>query len=199
MNQIDPNHKLNVLGWLSHGLGLLLVAACVLLAEVIVYGPIDEHTAACIRQTAELQKVLRDEDTVRAEHARLTKELTAALQRAATLQARLPDEPREVDFLAQAAGAAGDVGLQIRDYRPGTATSRQSYSVMQVELICTGDYASICNFLHRLSKLPRHTTVADLQVDATEGRPQYSATISVTLYFAATGCQDANSKGTDHA
>ncbi len=187
MYQIDPDRKLKVLWWWLHGLGVLVVTGIALFAEFAVFRPIDDQTAANIHEARQLQTFLRDKDRVRSEHARLAKELAVARGQAATLQARIPDEPREADFLAQASKLAGQIGLQIQDYRPSAISSKQSYSTVRVDLICQGGYASICSFLDRLSKLPRHSTVTRLRIDANRNRPVYSVQISVTLYFVVNG------------
>lgn len=191
MNQIDPDRKLKVLWWWLHGLGALVVIAIALFAEFAVFRPIDDRTATNLHEARQLQTFLRDKDKVRAEHARLAKELAVARGQAATLQARIPDEPREAEFLAQASRLADQVGLQIQDYRPSAISSQQSYSTVRVDLTCRGGYASICSFLDQLSKLPRHSTVTHLRIDANHKdpvykepvykEPVYSAQISVTL------------------
>lgn len=199
MHQIDPDRKLKTLGWWLHGLGIIVAIAIALSAEFILYRPIDDRTAACAGRIEKLQTLFRDEDQLRTEHTRLCKELAIARKQAATLHARIPDEPRESDFLAQASRLAGEVGLQIQDYRPGKATSRQTHSVMQVDLICKGDCASIAHFLDRLSKLPRHSTISRLEIDAESSQADYATKISVTLYFGVNGRPDADKKGTTHA
>jgi len=185
MHQVDLDEKLKVLGWWLHALGALSVVLIALFAKFTVFRPIDDRASACVSRSDELQMLLKDGDRVRAEHARLTADLAVAREQATTLQARIPDEPREADFLAQVSKLAGEVGLKVKDYRPRAITSGKSYSVVQVDLICRGSHASICGFLDELPRLPRHSTVTFLQIDASQGQPEYSATLSVALYFAA--------------
>ncbi|MBN2477593.1 MAG: type 4a pilus biogenesis protein PilO [Pirellulales bacterium] len=183
----DPNRRLGTLSRWMHGLGLLIALGIAGFVEFAVYRPIDGRTATCLKRNRELQALLREAPRVRADHARLTQEVADARAQAAVLKSRIPDEPQEADFLAQVSQLAGEVGLDIQDYCPGVITSRQTYSTMQVELICEGDYYSICNFLYRLAELPRHSTVVGLEINSEKGGQRYSAKMSLELYFAATG------------
>jgi len=183
MPQIAPNTKLKLLGWGLNALGACVAVVIVTAAHFAVYGPIDDRADGSVRETDRLRAILRDEADVRAEHARVQRRLATARRQAMTLQARIPDEPQETEFLAQASQLAGQFGLKIDDYRPGAVTAGKAYSELQVDLICQGDYTSICRFLDQLSKLPRHSTIGRLQVDADHNRPENSVKISVTLYF----------------
>jgi hypothetical protein len=60
---------------------------------------------------------------------------------------------------------------------------------MRVELSCEGDYLSICGLLDRLQELPRHSTVARLEIDACGAPGKYLAKIGMELYFFGNGRQ----------
>lgn len=184
MHPADPNRKLRVLSWSLHGLGALIALAILVAAELVGFRPLDADVAACARKTTELQEVIRDGERLRAEHARLHEELTRARERSADLIERMPDQPQEADFLAQLSRLADDSGLEIRDYRPGVITPMSSYATMKVELICAGDYESICTFLGGLAALPRHCTVVRLQIDSASPGEIYSVDVSLELYVA---------------
>jgi Tfp pilus assembly protein PilO len=171
--------------WWLHAAGLLVALAILLAAEFFVYRPIDRQVDVCTRHVAKLRGLLEDENRVRQEHAQAVAQLQAARDLAATLNRRIPDEPSEADFLAQVSQLATDECLEIQDYRPGAITTKDSYSALCVELVCEGDYASLCNFLAGLSKLPRHATVAVLEIDSGKGKATYSVKLSLELYFAA--------------
>jgi len=194
MKQFSPDRKLKILDWSLHGLGVAVMLAIALVAGIVVYGPIDRHTAEATQRADRLGQLLKNEARDRAAYEQTAKELATARQQAETLNSRIPDEPREADFLAQVSKLAGEVGLQIRDYRPGSITKKESHSVMRVNLICEGDYASICNFLDQLSELPRHSTVVRLQVKTEGERKEYSVDVSLELYFAAHGRTEADGR-----
>ena len=111
------------------------------------------------------------------------------------LQTRVPDKPQEAEFLADVSRLANELGLTIRDYQPGAALSEPSHTELQVDLVCSGNYASICGFLDRLSKLPRYSSVARLQVDADGKSPECSAKMSVILYYGVQESPTAARKG----
>lgn len=199
MHQIDSDRKLNRLGRWLHVLGLLVVLAIAAGAEFLLYRPIAAKASVCARRADKLQALLHNQGQVRAEHTRLGKDLAEARKQAAALEDRIPNEPREAEFLAQLSRLASEVELQIEDYRPNTIVRKPDYSVLQVDLICEGGYASICNFLDRISRLPRHSTVVSLQIDSAGGGRKYPAKISLQLYFAGHGPSDADKKGTSDA
>jgi len=187
MHQPNRNPTLEVLGWGLHGLGVLVTLAIALAAVFLAYRPIDHQAAAYTRRAHRLQNLLQNGARVRAEHAQLSEELALARKQADDLNRRIPDEPREADFLAQVSQLAAKAGLRIQDYRPGKVTAESTYSAMQVDLICQGEYASICNFLDGLSDLPRHSTTTRLEIESEENRQEYSAKMSLKLYFAVHG------------
>ena len=184
MRPIDPNHKLRVLSWSLHGLGILLACSIGLTAQLVGYRPVDAQAAACSEQTEQLQVVLRDEQRLRAEHARLSRDLASAREQAAELSKRIPDQPQEADFLAQLTQLADAFGLKIQDYRPGVITPRSSYAAMRVDLICEGDYEGICRFLDGISELPRHSTMVRLEINAAPKKQLYSVELSLEVYVA---------------
>ena len=119
MRPFDPEQRLRRIRCGVHvvGAGMLFVLA--LLAEMFVHRPLHNLNAACSQRTVELEAAIGDEGKVRAEHAQLAEALAAARHQAAVLRSHIPDKPREADFLGQASNLAGEVGLEIRDYRPG--------------------------------------------------------------------------------
>jgi Tfp pilus assembly protein PilO len=194
MRPVDPNHKLRVLSWSMNGLGAAVACAIVLAAELAGYRPLDAQLAASSRQTGELEAVLRDGDNIRTEHARLEKELAAARVQSAELIQRIPDQPQEADFLAQLSQLADGSSLKIRDYRPGVITPKTSYATMRVDLICEGDYASLCKFLDGLAGLPRHSTLVHIEVDSAPQKDLYWVELSLELYVATAGQSDAEKR-----
>jgi Tfp pilus assembly protein PilO len=194
MHSVDPSYKVRVVRWSLHGLGALIFLTIGLLAHLAVNRPLDAQTAAYAQRTDRLQAVLRDGERLRKEHARLSEELALARQQAALLEKRIPDEPREADFLAQVSRLADEVGLRIRDYRPGVVKPRESYSTMRVDLICEGNYDSICRFVDGLSRLPRHSTIVRLEVDSAGKQKFYSTNISLELYAAGSGQADGKAR-----
>lgn len=194
MLPVGPNRRLRVLSWSMHGLGAALACAIVVAAGLVGYRPLDAQLAACARQTGELEAVLQNRNHIRAEHARLEKELAATRERSAELIQRIPDQPQEADFLAQLSQLADDSSLKIREYRPGVITPKTSYAAMRVDLICEGEYESICKFLDGLAGLPRHSTLVYIEIATSPQKELYSVELSLELYVAMAGQSDAEKR-----
>jgi len=190
----DPDRRLKTLSWSLHGLGVVGALAIAWLSDLLVCRPLADRTAGCLEQTAELETVIRREAAIRQERVRLGEELAAARQQAVLLQTRIPDKPQEAEFLADVSRLADQVGLKIHDYRPGAAVSEPSYGVLQVDLICRGDYSSVCSFLDHLSRLPRYSTIAGLQIEADGKSAEYSAKITVLLYYGVRASPSAGKR-----
>lgn len=195
MDPSDPERRLRMLGWWLHGLGAVVSVALVWLGAVLVFGPLGERTAACIAEKDELDAVIGRKAAIRAEHARLARELAEAQRQEALLQTRIPDSPHETDFLAQVTRLGEEVGLEIVDYRPGAPVSGTSYSTVQVDLMCRGGHEEVCRFLAKLAALPRQSTVSRLQVDADGTSTKLSVKISLILYFGVQPAPGPRTRG----
>lgn len=184
MHAVDPNRRLRLLSWLLNGMGALVAVAIVLLVQFAVYRPLDARIAECMSQTEELEGLLASEERLRQEHSRLGEELTAAREQAALLKDRIPDEPRETEFLAQVSQLAGESGVTIQDYRPGPVTPKGAYSTMRVNLACAGGHQGICGLVHGLRQLPRHSTMVRMEIDSREPTEHYGLNMCLGLYVA---------------
>jgi Tfp pilus assembly protein PilO len=190
MWQAEPGRVLRALA-----LGLNVAGAVLTVAVVVGVWWLGEPRTRCSPDASQrldaCRELLRNEVRVRADHARLRQQLDAARQKDQALRQRIPDGPHEADFLAQISQAAGETELQITDYRHGVVTAGQPCSSVQVELSCEGDYRSICRLLDRLRELPRHSTVARIEIHADATRAKCLAKICLELYFFGRGRQAA--------
>ncbi len=157
--------------------------------------PLESQQYVASQRLARLEETLSAADDIEAEHVSLRKQFAAACEQETSLQARIPDDPSEEEFLALASRLAAETGLQIKDYRPGKSLREPSCSSLEVQLVGKGNYESICGFLDGLSKLPRLSTIASLHIDASKSDADYLVEIAVLLYFGATNQADnSNSK-----
>jgi len=181
----DPSKKLAMLGAGLHALGLAAVLAAAGIGYALVLRPLDGRIDELNDRSAGLEASLQNAHVVRAEQQRLRGVVAALEAKSAELEKRVPDEPLEGEFLSQLAQAAGQAGLKIGDYRPGVVRTSEKYSQMAVQLSCQGPYRSICDFLDRLSALPRLTQVETLDVSA--GSPDgCPVSLSLVVYFRLT-------------
>ncbi len=199
MDTNDPNRKLAMLSWWLHALGAAVVLVVILLTWVVAFRPIDNRVEAGRYRAQHLGKLLETRPRQRALYTRLGKELAEAREQAEMLNDRVPEEPQEAVFLAQVSELANAVGLSIQDYRPGAIKRDDSHCTMRVDLICRGRYSAICKLLDGLPTLPRHSTIIRLQITSEGDQPEYSADVSLELYFAAREQLDTKTKKPNNA
>ncbi len=193
----DLERHLKLLGWGLHGLGVLGLLAGGWLLTVGICGPLEEQRQECMAQSARLDRLLDDSTQIREENARLTAALKQLQEQRESLQQRVPDDPREAEFLEQVTEVAREVGLQIHDYRPGTVTATGEYSRMEIGLSCAGNYVGLVDFLHRLASLPRLANVTKLEVVAPSPEEMYTVNMTLIIYFGV-GRSLELAKGGDH-
>lgn len=184
MHDVDPQRKLQTTGWLWHALGLSATFAVMLLASQIIYQPTLRERARLADELESLESLAAQSDEIMATNKRLREDLARMESQLTSMLERIPESPREADFLAQISELADDVGLQIVDYRPGTISELSKYNRMQVNLTSRGSYASICRFLNRLSRMSRLCRVTKLVIDAKQQEPPYRVEMTLAVYFA---------------
>ena len=185
MDSSSTESRLRTLRVMLHVSGAAGLVTLLVVAWSFLIRPIDAQRRVTSQRMARLETTLDAADEIRGEHASLSERLSTDRDQEAALQARIPDDPAEAEFLALASELAAETGLKIQDYRPGKPVEEPSCSSLEVQLICEGDYASVCGFLDGISKLPRLSRIERLHIDATKSKPDYLIEISVLLYFAA--------------
>jgi Tfp pilus assembly protein PilO len=189
MAEFDLAKRRKTFGWCLHGASLTVLVLSAGAVYGLVLRPLDGRVSECRQDIDHYQSLLDKGAEVRAEHDRLAKALSAIQDKAVSIQKRIPDESSEAEFLSQVAGAAGQVGLQIRDYRPGVTSVKPAYSQMEIQLSGQGTYKSLCRFLDRLASLPRLTHVVNLDVGAAQG-DEYPITVTLVVFFHMTQAPD---------
>lgn len=176
--------KLGTWSWLFHCAGLsVAIAECAVILVLVIW-PIDNRHAEVQRKTVDLRRILDRELDVRHEHQRLSQSLSAADEKIDGLLNRIPNLPREADFLGQITTLAREVGLEIVDYRPGGTTERGEYQEMIVTLSSEGSYSGLCSFLQRIHHLPRLSRVNELKISPRQDGQTYSLNMTLAIYFA---------------
>ncbi len=187
MFERDIVKELRYLGIGLHAAGAAIVLVVAAAGYGLVLRPLDQRIEACELRSGELEDRVNNADSLRAEQQQLAGRLAALEQETAALAKRVPDEPLEAEFLSQAAAAASQAGLKIRDYRPGVVSARETCSQMEIEFSCVGPYRSLCRFLDRLASLDRLWRITRAEVTA--ARPEGCAmTATLVIYF---GLKDA--------
>ena len=182
----EINKRLRIVAAILHALGALgLVAAAGSYALGIAPG--FQHQRQ--RDTSELkrlQSLLSGASEIRHRHIELTSRLAELEQRAETMRQRIPDDPRDADFLREVSLAAEAEGLSLDDYRRGNAVDAATHSQLEIHLKTSGSYPSICGFLDRLANFPRVVKVQWMQLAASNHSQIYPLDMTLVLYFAAT-------------
>lgn len=183
MSRQDPQHALKSLRRQLNIAGALVTAAVLAVGAWVYLGPMSRHAVAGRQRLENLQALAKEEVHIRADHAALRRQMDEAERQEALIQKRIPRGSQEADFLAQISQVAGDVGLQITDYRPGVASQGEAWSTLRVELTCEGAYKAICTLLDRLRELPRYSAVVRLEIGPGASPERHSIRLGLELYF----------------
>lgn len=169
--------------WAVHGVGagVLILGAAV--AYFLVVAP--RHIAFTRNETQRksLSALMQRASAIRNDFENLREALEEQRSKQKEFQERLPTEPQEAEFLAQAARLARSVDLAIREYRPGKTIQRENYSELEIELSCEGSYESVCRFLAGLPQLPRLSSLTGLELESRAEQSAYPIRLKLSAYF----------------
>lgn len=177
--------KIRRLGSALHGVGAMVSLALLALGAWVVAAPLEAQRSEHLQRSAHLDRLIARRAGVEREHARLSEELQAVRRRKEEIRRRITDSAQVGEFLRQVSRVADDVGVRLREFRPGQATRTGQYGVVRIELHCNGGYRGICEFLEQLDKLPRLATVDRLDIAAPNRGEWYTFNISLDIYFSA--------------
>jgi Tfp pilus assembly protein PilO len=179
------NDRLKKLDMALHGGGLALILSSIGVAWTLGYQPLETARGEAEARCAEINELLGSAEGLRSEQAQLKHALSDARDEEQRLLARVPDEAHEAAFLGQISHLAKEVGMELRDYRPGQVQPQPTFSAMEVALSCEGPYESLCRFLEGVGRLPRLVNLSHLEINGSQGGSIYSATLTLVIYFGA--------------
>jgi Tfp pilus assembly protein PilO len=192
-NRLDGKALVNVRA--AHGLGAVVACLILGLSYQLLLDPLAQQAAEHERRAAELEESLRAAPKTRAENERMQAQVSEARARLERLLALVPETTREAEFLELLTESAHEAGVEIRDFRPGTARARDRYHQLEVQVAAEGDFQSFSRWLHQIGKLPRLTRTQNLTITsapAGQGR-QCVLTMTLAVFFGAK--TDSTSKG----
>jgi Tfp pilus assembly protein PilO len=181
----DYDKHLRWTRWLIHGTGVLSLVAAGLIYHLVVSSLIAQQREKNKTEIAQLEGFLDQAEETRHEHEQRRKELAELERDAETMRQRIPDQPREAEFLRHVTHAAEEEKLRILKYERGRVTEKKTHSEFEIRVLGEGNYASICGFLDRLADLSRVATVQKMYVTATDPSKDYPLDITLTLYYGA--------------
>lgn len=119
----------------------------------------------------------------------------AELQR--TIQ-QLPTEKEIPSLLKRVAGLGQEADLDVALFKPGTATAKEFYTEIPVQLKVMGTYHNLGLFFERLGRLERIVNVADLTMRQAAKGQRTGDTIQAefgVVTYSYTGTSEAKSGG----
>jgi Tfp pilus assembly protein PilO len=167
-----------------HAGGLAVAAALFAVVYVPAIGALRFEQTRITDEIATARRLVDSGEKLRQEHRELTRQQADAQSRAEQLLARIPDAPRETEFLAHLARLARTAPLSIRDFRPVATQAHDRFSEVQVELSAQGSYQGICRFLAGLETLPRLCDVTRLNINSERSADgTYPLELTLAIYF----------------
>jgi Tfp pilus assembly protein PilO len=186
------NRQLLVLRYLIHTVGLvtLIVGGCAY--HFIVSAALTHQQRRNADEAAHLEERLQKAGEVRRQQADLTQRLADLERRAEEIRGKIPDQPKESDFLEQISTAAKAHGLVIENYTRGGVTTTATHSLLEIRMTGAGDFQSICGFFEEMANLSRVATVQRMNLAIPNDSDIYPLDITLTLYFGARAPQGGN-------
>ena len=182
LNRADK--KLATWSWMFHAVGATVTLTLVFATVILVIRPMENRVVELREKATELSAALSVEEAARTEHQLLTSRRIVADGKIEQLLNRIPNVPRESDFLGQITTLAAEVGLSIVDYRPGSAAEKKGYKQMTLTLSSDGSYESVCRFLNRIHQLPRLSRILSLDISPLGESGTYKMMMTLTIFFA---------------
>ncbi len=165
------------------GLG---VAATVMYATwIFAIEPIRHQQSGLQQRIHYQQRILNDEVAIRSLHARLELQVAHSQATFERVLARIPETPRESEFLAQITHLARTCRLKIQRYHPREPVNEGTHTALEVQLDASADFEGICTFLDGLRTLDRLCRVTRLRVQAVETEAQQlPIEMTLRIYYA---------------
>jgi Tfp pilus assembly protein PilO len=169
--------------WWIHGTGAAVLLSALAATEFLVVMPYRTATSEEQANIARLEQFVSRGEMIRREFNKQRTNLEEKKSSQQSMRERIPNEPMEAAFLAQLAGLARSVELEVKDYRPGTVTKHPDYSELKVEIQAEGSYPSICRFLDKIPHLPRISSFTGMELSAEPEKPNYPIRLNFSTYF----------------
>ena len=166
-------------------MGTMLVI--VTLAHAFIFRSMDVESAELRSAVQRGTEFLKRTNEIQSRNRELKGSLTETEELIAGIKRRIPDSPRQADFLAQLAGAAEASEIEIVDFRPDTAVETKDHFELTIRVSAAGKYEAICRFLNRLESLPRLCDVVGMEIDAQDLAGEiYPFNLTLQVFYSST-------------
>jgi type IV pilus assembly protein PilO len=173
-----------------------LAAIIVGLGEYLPFSPVKSARTDLATLTADEGTLAGQVNSLEVFQRRISEfrnETQALQQQLDTLQAIVPQQKNEDDFIRMVQSAAQASGVELRHLTAGAVVSKDYHYEMPFDVEMDGPYYGILDFFSRLSRLSRIINVGDLTIGGLKDgktkvpqRPGTSVTgkLTLTTYFS---------------
>lgn len=184
MDSSPTTVRLQRLGLLLHGAGLLLTIASVAGSGLTAYGLLSREWSEIHRRTLQARAYLNTAPTIRENHAAAIEQMRQEEARLESLMARIPTTPQESEFLAELTRLAREAKLRITDFKPSEVSGGEAHAAVEIALRTEASYEGLCRFLDGLSSLPRLCHVKRLCLKAPDAaQTSYPVDMTLQIFF----------------
>lgn len=151
-------------GWQKAVLALMVLVALGAGGYFVAIAPVENRVAALRSQRDGQQQEIVRLRGLAAELTRNRREAAEVEQRLAVIQEKLPTQ-REIPALYRTlSDAAVQAGLAVALFQPLIPRVRDFYNEIPISLVAEGGYHELGDFISRVAKLPRATTVGEMKL-----------------------------------
>lgn len=171
-----------------HACGLGVAAVIVYVTWVFAIQPLQNQHADVATRIEEVSQLQSSGTAIQDRHRATKAEVADFEATFSRVISRIPETPRESEFLAQITHLARTCKLSIQKYHPREPVNEGTYTALEVQLDAKADYAGICQFLDGLRSLARLCRVTQLRVHAVEADgTNLPIEMTLRIYYAPLG------------
>lgn len=173
---------------------IVCAAALALLGYMAVHQPLRSWLSSVESDMLQVQAKLKQGPALRRQHAEQQRLHEQLLQRVELVNSRIPDQPREGEFLADVSRLAGEHGVVIQDFRRGSTVETPTHSVVSVTLTARSSHGGLCGLIDAIAGLPRLAELRSLDIRPNGDSEARPVTLTYDLYYGmSTGAPTAAS------
>ncbi|MEM7455375.1 MAG: type 4a pilus biogenesis protein PilO [Planctomycetota bacterium] len=163
----------------------------------LVLTPLNNSRQDASKQVTEIEDLLKRTSEFAEENAALSVKMESIQSRASLVNSRIPDSPKESEFLQQATSAAQDTGVEILDFQRGETDYEGEYAELNINFTIEGSFEGICNFLGRIENLPRISRINKVTMETDSQSETYRFDLSLVLFFTREAPPERIARATD--
>jgi len=145
-----------------HACGLAVLLAISAAFYFFVFQAFESQVAEDQFRARQLSALLHKSEAAYRQYETTNEQLTTLNTLVHQIHQRIPSQSDLGVMLTAIDKAAATEGLKVGDFHRGESVEAGSFSQLDVRLICTGRYSSVCRFLHSLHNLPWECQISQL-------------------------------------